>query len=558
MRFPQAKLEEIVVSNKLVSDTQLKELKSEAKKKKLDLYDLLIERDVLTDDELGRLISSEIRVNFANVPGMNIPEDTLMIVPQEMAEGKGIIALKKTEKSLHLGMIDPFDKGTVALMEKKTGLNVQPFLISKRGHKSGLEKYEKDLGAKISKLASIPKGATAEDLATTSVVETVDTIIDNAYKQKASDIHIEPHEKQLIVRYRIDGILQDVVILDKKLLEPIISRIKILSGLRTDEHRAAQDGKIRKTIGDNKLDIRISIVPLVDGEKAVMRLLSSKDRGFGLDDLGLRGKDLELVKEAAAKPWGMILSTGPTGSGKTTSLYAILKILNKSNINISTIEDPVEYDMEGVNQIQVNEKAKLTFGSGLRSIVRQDPDVIMVGEIRDNETASIAINAALTGHLLLSTLHTNDAPTTLPRLIDMKIEPFLIASTVNIVIGQRLVRRVCNACVVSYNITGTALTKYKKQLPLKKILGKDPKQITLYKSEGCDECGGQGFKGRIGIFEVMKISEGIRELIMSEANADQIREQALKDGMEPMVNDGVQKALQGLTTIDEVLRVTRA
>jgi type II secretory ATPase GspE/PulE/Tfp pilus assembly ATPase PilB-like protein len=330
-----------------------------------------------------------------------------------------------------------------------------------------------------------------------------------------------------------------------------------MAKLRTDEHRSAQDGKIRVKFEKEKLDIRVSIIPIVEGEKIVMRLLSARSRQLSLEDLGLAGEDLVKLKKEYSKPYGMVLATGPTGAGKSTTLYAILKILNRREVNISTIEDPVEYDIEGINQIQVNAKTNLTFATGLRSILRQDPDVIMVGEIRDTETADMAINAAMTGHLVLSTLHTNDAPTALPRFLKMGIEPFLIASTVNIIIAQRLIRKTCSQCIVSEPTSSADLKK--KFLPglIDKHFGPNKKNIRLYHSKGCPVCGNTGYSGRIGIFEVLVVNEAIRDLIMKRANADEIREQAIKEGMKTMIEDGIKKALAGTTTIEEVLRATR-
>jgi len=556
MKITQKKLEKLLVDNRLIKKKDLDKVKAEAKKKKIDLIDHLINEDILSDDEIGRLFSTELNVQFVNLSNESIPQEVLSLITSEMASGKKIIPFQKSEKTLHLGMVDPSDKRTISLIEKKTGLKVKPFLVTATGFNAGLDLYKRDLSKRLGHLTEL-EGKTSEELSATSIVETVDELIENAHSSKASDIHIEPHEDKLFIRYRIDGMLNDVVTLDKSLLPTIISRIKIMAGLRTDEHRAAQDGKISKKIKDEKIDIRVSIVPLVEGEKAVLRLLVTREKGFGLDDLGLVGENLKRVNTVVKSPWGMILSTGPTGSGKTTTIYSIIKILNKSDVNISTIEDPVEYDIEGVNQIQVQTKSNLTFASGLRSIVRQDPDIIMVGEIRDNETADISVNAALTGHLVLSTLHTNDAATTLPRLNDMKIEPFLIASTVSVVIGQRLVRKICTKCVKSHTVKGAELTKMKKDVPFKKILGKDPKQITVYKGTGCEDCGNTGYKGRIGIFEVLTISEKIKELIMAEENADRITKEAQKEGMTPMMYDGVKKALNGVTTLDEVIRVTK-
>ena len=381
-------------------------------------------------------------------------------------------------------------------------------------------------------------------------------LVEYAYREQVSDIHIEPEEERSLVRFRIDGILHDVLLFPKNLHDRIITRIKVLSRLRTDEHLASQDGKMRIQMEEENLDIRVSILPIVDGEKIVLRLLASQSRQFSLTDLGMNETDLQKVTKAYGKSYGMILSTGPTGSGKSTSIYAILKILNIREKNITTIEDPVEYRIKGVNQIQVNPKTNLTFASGLRSILRQDPNIVMVGEIRDSETAGIAVNAALTGHLVLSTLHTNDAATALPRLIDMKVEPFLVASTINVIVAQRLVRKICDLCKTSVD---TSFEEISKNLPLemvKKHFG-DKKQLHIYQGAGCKVCHGTGYNGRIGLFEVLEINSDLKKLINTKADSDTILKKAQEAGMAIMFDDGLDKVVKGITTIEEVLRVTK-
>ena len=371
-------------------------------------------------------------------------------------------------------------------------------------------------------------------------------------------MHIEPGEKDIKVRFRIDGILYDVLTLSNNILTLIVTRIKILAKMRTDESRAAQDGKIITRVEGDKVDVRVSVIPTTHGEKVVMRLLSSKGKQFSLEDLGMSPNDMEIVNRAVKKPYGMILSTGPTGSGKTTSLYALVKILNKRDVNICTIEDPVEYDLQGVNQIQVNSKTNLNFAQGLRSLLRQDPDIIMVGEIRDEETASIAVNSAMTGHLVLSTLHTNDAATTLPRLLDMKIEPYLVASTVNIIIAQRLLRRICMKCIISYTLNDKEVEELKREVNIDRFLNtRELKEIRFYKGKGCEACNDSGYAGRVGIFEILQIDDDIKNLIMSRTDADQIKKKAIANGMSTMFEDGLNKAIAGQTTLEEIFRVTK-
>jgi len=396
----------------------------------------------------------------------------------------------------------------------------------------------------------------AEDI---PIIKIVEAVLVNGYSSKASDIHIEPYEEETLIRFRIDGILHDIVTVPKSLQDLIITRIKILSRLRTDEHRAAQDGKLRFKSGEDKIDARVSIVPVVYGEKAVLRLLSAKAREHDLENLGFAPDEFEKIMNNINKPWGMILSTGPTGSGKTTTLYGALKKLNTREVNISTIEDPVEYDMPGVNQIQVNVKTSLTFAAGLRSIVRQDPDIIMVGEIRDEETAKIAINSAMTGHLVLSTLHTNDAATTLPRLLDMGIAPFLVSSTINLVIAQRLVRKICEKSKQKIKADAKTTALIKKQIS-KELIVKfklDSPGITFFQGKGCPDCQSTGFSGRIGIFELLEMNDEIKELIMSKTNAAALQQKAVEQGMITMIERGIAKVLEGTTTIEEILRVAK-
>lgn len=385
-----------------------------------------------------------------------------------------------------------------------------------------------------------------------SVIKLVDLLLEYAFLSRASDIHIDPESDKLVMRLRVDGILKDSFIFPKKIQSEIIARIKVLSGLRTDEHQAAQDGRFRATIKDvGYVDIRVSIAPTYDGENAILRLLSERTKIATLDDLDLNEKDLARVKKAIRRPYGLILATGPTGSGKTTTLYTIIKALNTKEVSILTIEDPIEYAIAGIDQIQVNPRTGLTFANGLRAILRQDPNIIMVGEIRDDETAGIAVNAALTGHLLLSTLHTNDAATSLPRLTDMGIEPFLITSTINIIIGQRLVRRICPNCKKEKIISDVEFKSLSESLPAE-LLGNHRK---FYQGKGCDECEGSGYKGRIGIFEILEMDEKIREAIMKRENSSVITSIAVGNGMTTMLEDGFRKTLEGKTTIEEILRV---
>jgi len=385
-----------------------------------------------------------------------------------------------------------------------------------------------------------------------SIIRLVDALIHDAHGVRSSDIHLDPIQSGVRVRFRIDGVLQDVTVMPDTIHTEAISRIKILSALRTDEHQAAQDGRFRLVLDSgSSVDIRVSIVPTYHGENAVLRLLSDRAAEFTLESLDFTPDNRAKILRAARKPYGMILATGPTGSGKTTTLYTLVKMLNRRDVSIITIEDPIEYSLDGINQIQVNNRSGLTFGNGLRSVLRQDPNIIMVGEIRDMETAGLAVNTALTGHLILSTLHTNDAPTTLPRLLDMKVEPYLIASTVNIAIGQRLVRRICRHCKGEHLLSDIERKSLEETIPPDLL----SRHKNFYKGAGCAACNDTGYLGRAGIHEVLEIDGFVRDAILCKASASEIRDIAVQQGMIPMIVDGFAKAAQGITSIEEVLRM---
>ncbi len=411
--------------------------------------------------------------------------------------------------------------------------------------------------AKVKKesIETLLKNANSRQGRDTIIIELIDQLMIYSYQKRTSDIHIEPIVGGIsIVRLRIDGILEDEFTLDIPTHERMISRLKVMTDMRSDEHRAPQDGRFAFKAGEEQIDVRTSMIPVVYGEKAVMRLLSGSSHSLTLTDLGFDAEDLVRLQKQIAKPWGMILSTGPTGSGKTTSIYAILTQLNQRDVNISTIEDPVEFKIKGLNQSQVDHAAKFTFANGLRSLLRQDPDIIMVGEIRDTETAKIAINAALTGHQLLSTLHTNDAATTMPRLIDMEVEPYLVASTLNVAIGQRLMRRLCEKCHAMKTLKKADAAKYLSAEIIEHLFDKKA-TVDVPEPKGCAECDQSGYKGRIGIFEVLSNSPAIQELILKRGNSEEIRQKAISEGMRTMQADGMEKIKKGLSTMEEFMRV---
>ncbi|MDE2588365.1 MAG: type II/IV secretion system protein [Patescibacteria group bacterium] len=440
----------VLKDNQYIDEAQLTAAKQVSEDEKVSLYEALIEKDIISDENLGKIVADMQHVPFVALSKMAIEEETLTIVPEAVSRKQQAIIFSKENGSISIATTIPDNTDFFQYIEKKTAMPVHVFYATEKDISNTLQLYRRHIQETFNELLKKQVSEVNQvEIKDVPIARLVDLLIEYGYYNKASDVHIEPRQKSSIVRFRIDGILHDVLEIPKEIHHQIITRIKVLARLRTDEHLSAQDGKLRIEIDGEYLDVRVSIVPIVAGEDAVLRLLSSKSRQFSLSDLGISKKDLSKIKNSYQKPYGMILVTGPTGSGKTTTIYAILKILNTREKNIATIEDPVEYELTGINQIQVNSKTNLTFASGLRSILRQDPDTIFVGEIRDTETADIAINAALTGHLVLSTLHTNDAATTIPRLVDMKIEQFLVASTLNIIVAQRLVRRICDSCKVS-------------------------------------------------------------------------------------------------------------
>ena len=547
MLITEEQLKSLILKNKILDEKKLGEIVEIAKNSNATLVDTLIEKDIITDENLGVLTSDFLNIPFIILSKISIPEDVFRIVPERIARKQKVVPFARDANGIKLAMANPKNTEIIELLTKKTGEKITPFISTERDINNVLFIYRKDLQQTFNELL---------EKKSTSATEIVDLIINYAYEDKASDVHIEPEEKNTLIRFRLDGVLHDILTLPKILHDQIVTRIKVMSRLRTDEHLSPQDGKLRAKLPEEDLDIRVSIVPIVEGEKTVLRLLSSHFRQFSLLDLGMSEKDLDKVTKGFKKSYGMVLSTGPTGSGKTTSIYSILKILNTRDVNITTIEDPVEYRIQGLNQIQTNTKTNLTFASGLRSILRQDPNIVFVGEIRDSETAGIAVNAALTGHLVLSTLHTNDAATALPRLTDMKVEPFLVASTVNVIVAQRLVRKICEMCKTSVNITQSELSK---NIPIEtiKIHFENSKEIRIYKGAGCKVCHNTGYTGRVGLFEVLEVSAEIKKLIIEKTDSDVIARQAVTEGMTTMLDDGLEKVKKSTTTLEEVLRVTK-
>lgn len=586
----QKKVEKVLLERNLLDHEQLEKIRAQALSENKPLMTALVERNIIDSEQLTKIIADTAEVPYVNLMEASIDEAVLDLLPRDLATQYMAVPIGYSQGRLAVAMIDPTNVQAVDFLSQKIGKPLTVYMASQAGVNRVLKQYgadiEADVAGAIEESRQFGEGADQaqakakgtkpiKNIATivqdSPITRALKAILDYAVEADASDVHIEPMPDKLKIRVRVDGILREIMTLPKSIEPALVSRVKILSSLKIDEHRVPQDGQFQIASGDQEIDIRVAVSPVVWGEQVVLRLLNKEDQQLSLKDLGLRGQALELVKEGAQRPHGMILSTGPTGSGKSTTLYTLIQMIKNDAINIVTLEDPVERKIEGVNQIQVNPAVGLTFASGLRSILRQDPDVVLVGEIRDKETATLAVQAALTGHLVLSTLHTNSAAGVLPRLLDMEIEPFLIASTVNTVIGQRLVRKVCEhpkkhqssaSEAKSINaIVGDLLPKSEqkaasaaKTLGYKNLPAYSDSAYTLYKGKDSDECPG-GYKGRVGIFEVFNMSDAMEDLLSSRATSSDIQQQAQKEGMLTMKKDGYLKALKGMTTLEEVARV---
>ena len=589
------KIEKLINDNHLVSDNDLRLAKAEVAETTKSLVEVLVERKLLSDEDSTKLIALSTGTPYVELKGREIDQKVLQLLPRDVAATYEAVPFELNGTELSVAMVDPTNLQAVDFIARKTGYSLKADMAIKGQIDSVIGNYTEGLGAEVAQVLHQAAAASqqtnpeeqqvkeqksfkdnAKDVENlvqdAPITRALNAILEYAINSKASDIHIEPREAELKIRFRIDGILQDAMTLPKTTEPPLISRIKILSNLKIDEHRIPQDGEAQYKIGDREVDLRIAIAPITYGEQVVMRILDKSESLMSLDNLSFRGRSLRLIEQGMKKPHGMILSTGPTGSGKSTTLYAVIQEIKNVAINIVTLEDPVEYKIDGINQIQVNPAVGLNFASGLRSILRQDPNVIMVGEIRDHETADLAVQAALTGHIVLSTLHTNSASGVLPRMLDMNIEPFLIASTINTVIGQRLVRKVCENCKKPLESTqaatqmvnrvlGAILPKSEAEADAKQAeLGYEnlpiynEKAYTLYKGEGCSQCT-DGYKGRTGIYEVFELNEAMEKLLVAHATTSDIQKQAQADGMITMQQDGMLKVLLGLTTLEEVSRV---
>jgi type IV pilus assembly protein PilB len=668
MRIPDPELKKLLAGSGMITP---EDLESAMPKDEGDesLQTAVLKRKLITDKDLTKLYAKSIEVPFVELGEIKIPRELLLKIPERIARKYQVVLFGAEEDSLQLAMADPEDFQAADFITKQVGGKLKTYIATIPDILAALDQYKGEISSEITKAikdssadAATEEKVSAKELAEDApIAKTVNVILEYAIKSRASDIHLEPRENIVQVRYRVDGVLRETMTLPKPILAAVVSRIKILANLKIDEHRVPQDGRFKFAMGQKQVALRVSTLPIMDGEKVVMRILDESARALTLDELGFTGHALETIVRNLHKPHGMTLVTGPTGSGKSTTLYSILSLLNTPGVNISTVEDPVEYRVSGVNQTQVNTKTGMTFAAGLRALLRQDPNIIMVGEVRDGETADLAVQAALTGHVVLSTLHTNNAATTLPRLLDMGLEAFLIASTVNTVIGQRLVRRLCPSCRTTYVPQGAELTNVKRDFQLdgalkrfnalknstdkgeeapdgadahaeplptsqmiqtsdrkkgrtispqhaidtaSSILDKiaadpniinrslgdagkpllpatpaaapgaapapapapvpaDPSKLKageflLYRAgAGCEACGGQGYQGRMGIYEVLEVDETLSKMIVGHATSDDLQMAAVRAGMLTMQQDGFVKALQGKTTIEEILRVTR-
>lgn len=580
MIVEEAKLRNLVLDANIATVSDLEQFDKVRAEKEQSLSDYLLSNGKVKESEVKRLEAYVLGIPFIGLTKEKIAPEVLSLIPEAIAKKYNVIAYRKHDNNLEIALLDINNLPAIDFIKKKTGLRILPRMTDSESIKAVLQQYKKSLQAEFDSIIQKEIGniqqvvgedndetnikdlkQMAEDL---PVVKIVDSLISHAITQGASDIHIEPGETELFIRYRIDGILHDAMILPKTAAAAITARVKVLSNLKLDEKRLPQDGRFKIVLDELPVSFRISTLPTYFGEKTVIRILRESSQGFTLEGLGFHGESLEAIHEGMKQHSGIILCSGPTGSGKTTTLYTVLDILNTPTVNISTIEDPIEYQMARVNQTQVKSEIGMTFANGLRALLRQDPNIIMVGEIRDGETASLAVNAALTGHLVLSTIHTNSAAGAIPRLIDMGVEPFLIVSTAKVIVAQRLVRRLTKT-KEEYFLSAGELTALEKIVDLDRMRGflekediikkgTDWKKIPFYKPKQSEESP-DGYKGRIGIHEAMRVSPIIKEIILRGGSSDEVEAQSKKEGMMTMIEDGIFQAVQGKTTIDEVLRV---
>lgn len=565
---PNMSLLDMLLAEHALSQEQYNDVKVKSVTTGISIEDTLASLHIVDDNRIAEAKARMLGIPYVALSTTAFSPEALSFVPRPVAERFRLIPFfyDDKQKMLHIAMANPVDLEALQFVRQKTGLSIKSFAASQSDVANAIDtQYRQELVGEVGKavketeelttVKTVDSKQLGEIIKEAPIAKIVGTILEYAVTSRASDVHIEPLDDRVRVRYRIDGILYDRLSLPKSVQEAVISRIKVLSEMKIDEHRMPQDGRFNFKVGNDEVDLRISLLPTVHGEKIVMRLLRKSGGIPTLNELGLGGPALKNLETAMLRPHGIIIVCGPTGSGKTTTLYSVLSKLNTSRVNISSLEDPVEYEMPGINQVQINPAVGLTFASGLRSFLRQDPNIILVGEIRDGETTELAIQAALTGHLVFSTLHTSNAAGALPRLIDLGAEKFLLASTMNALVGQRIVRKICSHCKMSYTPAPQIVAE------LKTILGplfpKDATNVVLYKGKGCTECGDSGYMGRVGIFEVLPITEKVAKITLENPDADSIEKEAINEGMITMKQDGYLKVLAGTTTMEEVLRVAQ-
>jgi type IV pilus assembly protein PilB len=567
MDLPLDALKSLILGTGLLSEKDFDNAVKEAQRTEKDVVDTLISRNYITRDYYAEMLAQYFKVPRVKLVGEKIPKEILNLIPEEIARTRNAIVFNKSDNTISVGMLDPANLETVEFLEKYTDYFVKPYLALEEDLQSIFAQYGQVVSSDFQKTiqesiqASLKlKGVEAEKAATEfPIVSLTDNLISYAASLRSTDIHIEPLADEVLIRFRIDGVLREIIRLAKEIHPAIVARIKILSNLQIDEHNKPQDGRLKYKYADTIFDIRVAIMPTMYGEKVEMRLLTGSTKPMGFQELGMLEDTIKIVENNITKTNGMVLITGPTGCGKTTTLYAMLNKLNRSEVNIVTIEDPIEYELKYVNQTQVNPKAGIEFATGLRAFLRQDPNIIMVGEIRDKETAEIAVHAALTGHLVLSTLHTNDSPTAIPRLIDMGIPPFLLSATLNLVIAQRLVRKICSECIESYQPPESIYKTIDNQLKI--IKGEFVKLFRpklLYRGKGCPSCNFTGYRGRLAIYESFDVDEKVRAYIQrTDFSLDGLKKIAFSEGTKTMFEDGLTKAELGQTSIEEVMRVIK-
>lgn len=557
MQLTTEDLKKVFVGSGFVAEKDFNETVESAAYVGSKVEDVLVFRGLLKEEAVAKLVAEYIGVPYVDISKTQITAEVLALVPERLARQYRMIPFAKEGSQLKMAMENPKDFEALEFARRKTRLQVIPYYAGGESIRRALGQYKSNIRADYDKVIAenVKKTSPQDDPQKAAeglpIIKVLDTIVEYAVAERASDIHIETMADEVVVRFRIDGKLRDIIKLPRGIEIALVARIKILSNLKIDEHRIPQDGRYKFKVDDDVIALRVSVMPGFYAENVVMRLLPESTRPLSLGELGISGHNLKVMTNAIHKPYGMVLVSGPTGSGKTTTLYSILNILNTPKVKIATIEDPIEYGIRRITQIQLNVKAGLDFAAGLRSLLRHDPDIIMVGEVRDNETAEIAVHSAMTGHLMLSTLHTNSAAGAIPRFMDMGVEGYLLSSTVNVVLAQRLVRKICSACLAEYKPDEEILTRLKNEV------GSIPKNQKYYKGQGCKECHGNGFIGRIGVYEALEVTDSIRELIIKKAGSDKIQEKAVEEGMITMLQDGLDKVASGLTTIDEVLNAVR-